>query len=112
MTERQIVAILTAILRAQARAAWIPGDIADCDAIVMQAVATARDGFGETALADAVDTITGGMPPAWDILLDVDAALAIRAAAALSPGAGPCNCDGMHHTIDGHAPDCPRHHSG
>jgi hypothetical protein len=81
MSERHIIAILTAILRAQRP------DL-DGDAAVLQAITIARDGIGEAWLAEALDTILGGdrrewnLLPTWaEILRDVDFALGMREAA-------------------------------
>ena len=68
-----MVCILTAILRAQ------QPEI-DGDAAVMVAIKMSRSGIGETELADAIDTVLGGLPPSSEIMHDVDYALAVRAA--------------------------------
>jgi hypothetical protein len=83
MTDRQIIAILTAVLRAE-------NPTLDGDAAVLAAIAIARGGMGEAELLDALGVIlpatrkswAEGGSPAAEILRDVDYALAIRGAAA------------------------------
>jgi hypothetical protein len=83
MTNRQIIAILTAILRAKDTSL-------DGDAAVISAIALARGGMGEAELVDALAMIvivttksfTEGGDPGAEIVRDVDFALALRGAAA------------------------------
>jgi hypothetical protein len=70
-----LVSILTAVLCAQDREM-------DPDTAAIKAIAVERRGVGRNALIDVIDTITGGAPPAAEILHSVDVALALRGAPA------------------------------
>jgi hypothetical protein len=85
MSHRHLIAILTAIVRAQKPEL-------EGDAAVMQAIEWARDGAGEAELVAAIETILGGdrrewdlLPTRADILRDVDYVLAMRAALGKPP---------------------------